>query len=230
MLPRTLALETVEVAIPAGEAVVRGVLTVAPGVRGLIVFAHGSGSGRHSPRNQYVARHLEEGGFATLLVDLLDDEETFYQDHVFDIPLLADRVVRVADWAATAPRTAGLPLGAFGASTGAAAALVVAAERPERFEAVVSRGGRPDLAQDALGDVKVPTLLIVGGDDEPVLRLNRWAARQLRCLRELVVIPGATHLFPEPGALDRVAHLAQLWFEHHLPVPEGSALASAESR
>ncbi|MFO0928373.1 MAG: dienelactone hydrolase family protein [Gemmataceae bacterium] len=225
MPSKSLAFECVEVAIPAGEAVVRGLLSVAEGVRGVVVFAHGSGSGQHSPRNQYIARQLESSGFATLLVDLLDREETFEQDHVFDIPLLADRVRRVAEWTAASPLTAGLPRGAFGASTGAAAALVAAAERPELFEAVVSRGGRPDLAQDALGQVGTPTLLIVGGDDDPVLRLNRWAARQLRCPRELVILPGVTHLFPEPGALDRVAHLAQLWFERHLPVAVGAVLA-----
>ena len=188
--------------------------------RGVVLFAHGSGSSRHSPRNRQVARLLHEGGLATLLVDLLTaDEEAADRSsgHLrFDIGLLAERLVAAADWLTRQPETRALGLGCFGASTGAAAALVAAAERPQAVSAVVSRGGRPDLAGPALPLVRCPTLLIVGGEDVAVIELNRRAYERLRCGKELVIVPGATHLFEEPGALDAVAGHARDWFERFL--------------
>jgi putative phosphoribosyl transferase len=181
-----------------------------------VVFAHGSGSSRHSPRNRFVASVLTDAGFATLLLDLLTAEEGEDRDNVFDIALLADRLSRAAEWVTCEPEMAGLPVGFFGASTGSAAALVAAASHPGRASAVVSRGGRPDLARDELPSVKAPTLLIVGGDDEPVLTWNRDALKRLTCPKELAVVPGATHLFEEPGALEQVAELARDWFARHL--------------
>jgi nucleotide-binding universal stress UspA family protein/pimeloyl-ACP methyl ester carboxylesterase len=205
-----------ELAIPAGGVIVRGTLRWSGKPRGVVVFAHGSGSSRHSPRNQFVARVLNGAGFATLLMDLLTEEEGEDREKVFDCALLADRLAGAAEWLAGQPETAGLPVGYFGASTGSAAALMAAASHPVRVSAVVSRGGRPDLARDDLPAVHAPTLLIVGGDDEPVLTWNRDALERLICPKELAVVPGATHLFEEPGALERVAELARDWFERHL--------------
>jgi len=193
-----------------------GILCLPRGARGIVLFAHGSGSGRNSPRNQFVARALNEGGLATLLLDLLDEYEAEDRDKVFDIELLANRLESAAGWLADQPAMRAMRLGYFGASTGAAAALVAAARQPDLVGAVVSRGGRPDLAYDLLPAVTAPTLLIVGGADETVQKLNERALRRLRCPKELVVVPGATHLFPEPGALDEVARLACAWFSKHL--------------
>lgn len=188
-----------------------GDLSVPSGASGVVVFAHGSGSSRHSPRNRYVAGILNEGSLATLLIDLLKADEQDV-DRRFDIPFLAGRLVAVTQWLREQPQVAGLKIGYFGASTGAAAALVAAAELPLTIHAVVSRGGRPDLAGEALERVKAPTLAIVGGNDPVVLELNRQALARMHCVKALQVIPGASHLFEEPGALDEVAKLAQAWF------------------
>src|SRR5262245_22008780 len=208
-----------DVTIPADDRTIRGILKRPGGATGVVVFAHGSGSGRFSPRNQYVAQVLEDAGLATLLVDLLEDDEANDRSKVFDIALLADRLQAAADWIAAQPQTHALRLGYFGASTGAGAALLAAARAPESVGAIVSRGGRPDLARDALPRVSAPTLLIVGGNDEVVLELNREAFDQLTCTRQLDVVPGASHLFPEPGALEEVARLARGWFLHYLTPP-----------
>ncbi len=205
-----------EVTIPTGRHALGGTLNWRGSPRGVVVFAHGSGSSRHSPRNRFVADTLLRGGFATLLLDLLTEEEAGDRDNVFDIALLASRVAVAVKWVAAEPETAGLPIGLFGASTGSAAALVAAATHPELVAAVVSRGGRPDLAWDDLLAVKAPTLLIVGGDDEPVLTLNRGAFDRLACPKELAVVPGATHLFEEVGTLEQVAELARIWFDRYL--------------
>jgi putative phosphoribosyl transferase len=183
--------------------------------RGIVLFAHGSGSSRLSPRNTFVAEELQRAGIATLLFDLLTEHEAAGRANVFDIPLLADRLSQVASWLDTVAAGRGLPVGFFGASTGAAAALVAAAGRRD-VRAVVSRGGRPDLAGDVLHKVTAPTLLIVGGKDPEVLTLNRAAYRQLRCERRLEVVPGATHLFEEPGTLEAVVALARTWFLQYL--------------
>jgi len=186
---------------------------------GLVIFAHGSGSGRNSPRNNYVAEGLGEAGFATLLFDLLTPEEEADRANVFDVPLLSDRLVSAIKWSAKDPRIKALPIGLFGASTGAAAALVAAAAtQNHRAGAIVSRGGRPDMAACAFQWVKAPTLLIVGGNDTQVLQLNREAYDKLACEKELMIVPGATHLFDEPGALDRVIDGAKDWFCRHLAV------------
>jgi pimeloyl-ACP methyl ester carboxylesterase len=218
------------VRIQIGPATLEGDLDIPDGARAVVLFAHGSGSSRNSPRNRYVARVLRDAGLATLLMDLLTgDEEAIDMEtgHLrFDIGLLAGRVVGATDWLARAPETAGFPVGYFGASTGAAAALVAAAERPERVGAVVSRGGRPDLAGEALPRVRAPTLLIVGGFDGPVIGLNRQALERLGSAeKQLVVIPGASHLFPEPGALEAVARLAADWLTRHLGQPANSQVA-----
>jgi putative phosphoribosyl transferase len=187
---------------------------------GLVMFAHGSGSSRFSSRNRAVAEYLEEHRFATLLLDLLTRPEEIVDvrtaQHRFDIEMLGRRVVQATDWAAQRDEIAGLPIGYFGASTGAAAALIGAATRPDRVQAVVSRGGRPDLAGDALSRVQAPTLLIVGGDDEPVIEMNRDAMRQMRGLVELEIVPGASHLFEERGTLEEVMRLAADWFARYL--------------
>jgi dienelactone hydrolase len=197
-----------------------GYITVPEGARGIVLFAHGSGSGRHSPRNQAVARTLREGGLGTLLFDLLTPEEEAVDRRNaklrFDIGLLATRLAEAAEWLERQPSLRDLKVGYFGSSTGGAAALVAAAEAPDRCGAVVSRGGRPDLAGPALPSVRAPTLLIVGGHDEPVLDLNRQALAQLRCEKRLEVVPGATHLFEEPGTLEKVSALATDWFEKFL--------------
>jgi putative phosphoribosyl transferase len=198
-----------------------GDLAVPDGARGIVVFAHGSGSSRLSPRNRAVARGLASGGFGTLLFDLLTSEEeredTRTGELRFDIALLGRRLTGAVDWLDASAR--GLPLGLFGASTGAAAALVTAAERAGQVRAVVSRGGRPDLAGAALGEVRAPVLLIVGGRDTQVLRLNEAARRELRAVSELTVVAGASHLFEEPGAIDQVTALAANWFTRHLALP-----------
>lgn len=208
------------VQVRAAGAVLHGDLKLPADAAGVVLFAHGSGSSRFSSRNRAVAAWLNEGGFATLLLDLLSDQEEAVDQQTgelrFDIPFLGERLVQVADWLAADPETRALPAGVFGASTGAAAALIAAAERPVQVLAIVSRGGRPDLAGRALGRVRAPTLLIVGGADETVLHLNRTAFRGLQCEKRLVIIPNATHLFPEPGALDEVARLALTWFLEHM--------------
>ncbi|MGY1706172.1 phosphoribosyltransferase family protein [Geodermatophilus sp. SYSU D00697] len=204
-----------EVAVPAGPAELAGSLSVPPDARGLVVFVHGSGSSRHSPRNRYVAGVLHEAGLGTLLFDLLTPAEEADRATVFDIPLLAARLGEVLAWVRRSPAVGGLPIGCFGASTGAAAALVAAAD-DDGVAAVVSRGGRPDLAGPRLADVRAPTLLVVGGADEQVLELNRQAATRLRCEHRLAVVPGATHLFEEPGTLQAAAELARDWFLAHL--------------
>jgi dienelactone hydrolase len=215
---KTATIEAVEV--PAGAATLKADLRVPPGAQGLVIFAHGSGSSRFSRRNRQVAEFLGARGFATLLLDLLTareeaiDEQT--AEYRFDIGRLGPRVSAAADWAATRPDVATLPIGCFGASTGAAAALIAAAERPAAIAAVVSRGGRPDLAGEALARVDAPTLLIVGGYDEPVIDLNREAMRQMHAHVQLEIVPGATHLFEEPGTLDQVADLAASWFAKYL--------------
>jgi putative phosphoribosyl transferase len=192
-----------------------GTLHVPWDAKALIVFAHGSGSSRLSPRNRAVAEGLNAHGFATLLFDLLTADEERDRANVFDIPLLADRLGDAVRWLGSQP-VGGLPLGLFGASTGAAAALVAAAIMPERVGAVVSRGGRPDLAGDALDRVRAPTLLVVGGADYGVIELNQQALARLGAPKTLEIVPGATHLFPEPGALEAVIALAAQWFERHL--------------
>lgn len=194
-----------------------GLLGVPPAAKGVVLFAHGSGSGRLSPRNNYVAQALRESGLATLLFDLLTVDEAEDRRNVFDIPLLAERLSLATAWVRQDPETAGLEIGYFGASTGAAAALVAAAGEGGRIGAVVSRGGRPDLAGSALAAVEAPTLLIVGGEDDVVLSLNRAALAQLRCEKHLAIVPGATHLFEEPGALEAVVEHARQWFLAHLP-------------
>ena len=204
------------VEVPAPGARLAGTLTVPPAARGVVVFAHGSGSGRFSPRNRAVAGVLVDAGLATLLMDLLTAEEEAEDARTarlrFDIPLLAERVVYAIDWLSAEAALSALPVGCFGASTGAAAALIAAAERPQRIAAVVSRGGRPDLAGDALPRVKTPTLLIVGGRDTEVIRLNQEAQSVLGGESHLEIVPEATHLFEEPGALEQVAVLAREWF------------------
>ncbi|MGW0818791.1 dienelactone hydrolase family protein [Streptomyces viridiviolaceus] len=208
------------VVVPSGQADLAGDLEIPPGARGLVLFAHGSGSSRLSPRNRAVAHELQRAGFGTLLMDLLTEQEdrvdAVTAEHRFDIALLARRLADAIDWSGQRPDTADLPVGLFGASTGAAAALVAAAERPGTVAAVVSRGGRPDLAGDALPLVRAPVLLIVGGNDETVLDLNREAAEALSAPHATHVVPGATHLFPEPGALAEVAAAAADWFGDHL--------------
>jgi len=198
-----------------------GDLTLPDEPDGVVLFAHGSGSSRLSPRNQFVARRLNDAGLATLLIDLLTPDEERLDDYTrelrFNIALLAVRLAACADWLGSNPATTDLPLGLFGASTGAAAALICAARQPDRVKSVVSRGGRPDLAGQALAQVHAPTLFIVGGRDDVVLDLNRRAQQQMTPGATLVVVPGATHLFEEPGALEEVARLATDWFAKSLP-------------
>ena len=209
-----------EVQVSAGPVTPEGNLGIPEGAEGVVLFAHGSGSGRHSPRNRYVAEELRRAGLATLLLDLLTPEEEeidLRTRHLrFDIGLLAERLVGATDWLARNTDTRDLNVGYFGASTGAGAALVAAAERPEEVGAVVSRGGRPDLAKTDLPRVVAPTLLIVGGDDVPVIGMNREALEQLRAEKKLEIVPEATHLFEEPGKLEEVARLAARWFTRYL--------------
>lgn len=219
------------VSIPDRGVLLEGRLDVPEHPIGVVVFAHGSGSSRHSPRNQHVARVLQDAGLATLLLDLLTPHEARDRRRVFDIALLARRLAAAVAWVGDGPETSGLPVGLFGASTGAAAALWAAAESELSIGAVVSRGGRPDLAGTRLGRVTAPTLLIVGGADPVVMRLNREAQAQLRCPSRLVVVEGATHLFEEPGTLDRAAGLARDWFVDRLGAsPRPSSDEPAESR
>jgi putative phosphoribosyl transferase len=213
------------VAIPTGEADLRGFLDVPHQPRGLVVFVHGSGSSRLSPRNQSVSAALNRRGFATLLFDLLTDVETRDRANVFDIPLLARRLTAVTEWAVRRPELWGLPVGYFGASTGAAAALVAAAHSDVPIDAIVARGGRPDLATGSLRSVRSPVLLVVGGDDEPTLHANVAAARQLLAPYRIEVVPGATHLFEEPGALESVSRQAGDWFERYLRQPAPATAA-----
>jgi putative phosphoribosyl transferase len=213
-----------EVSIPAGPIVVQGNLTVPENAAALVLFAHGSGSSRHSRRNQFVARALNWAGLATLLFDLLTAEEeevdVYTREHRFNIGLLAERLVYATRWAKQQPATRDLRVGYFGSSTGGGAALVAAAELPEDVVAVVSRGGRPDLAGEALPKVKAPTLLIVGGEDYVVIELNKRARAQMHCEVKLAIVPGATHLFEEPGTLEQVAELASDWFLLHATADE----------
>src|SRR5512132_1325029 len=209
-----------EVQIPAGRAVLSGNLTIAENPMALVLFAHGSGSSRFSPRNQFVARTLNRAGLGTLLFDLLTPEEEaldiYTREHRFNIGLLAERLVHATKWARQQEETRDLRIGYFGSSTGGAAALVAAAELPPDVRAVVSRGGRPDLASDALPKVQAPTVLLVGGNDHIVIELNEMARDQMRCEVRVEIIPGATHLFEEPGALEHVAKLASDWFVDYL--------------
>ena len=218
-MPTIETLVTNELQIPAGHVWLPADLVIPADAIGLVAFAHGSGSSRHSERNRFVAGQLHDAGIATLLADLLTKHEEEIDEangrYRFDIAMLANRVVEIIDWVANDKTLSRLPLGLFGASTGGAAALDAAADRPKSVRAVVSRGGRPDLASH-LTRVHAPTLLIVGGGDDVVLRLNQQALRTLACTRRLDVIPGATHLFEEPGCLERVATLARAWFEEYL--------------
>ena len=214
------AISEQSVQIPCQSRRLPGILRIPAVAQGAVIFAHGSGSGRFSPRNQFVARQLNEAGLATLLLDLLDEAEAEDRDKVFDIDLLARRLEGAANWLASREEVRGLRIGFFGASTGAAAALEAAARIPDEIGAVVSRGGRPDLAMGSLRLVGAPTLLIVGGDDDVVLALNEEAYHHLRCPKRIDVIPGATHLFPEPGALEEVARRARDWFLNYLS-PDG---------
>ena len=210
------------VEIRAGGVTLQGSLTIPERAPGIVVFVHGSGSSRLSPRNQYVAEVLQSAGLGTLLFDLLTREEeqidNISRELRFDIDMLARRTIAAADWLGQEPSSDGYPLGFFGASTGAAAGLIAAAERPEITKAVVSRGGRPDLARQALPAVRAPTLLIVGGLDEPVIDLNQQALAMMNpgVPKQLVIVPGATHLFEEPGTLEKVAQLARDWFVQYL--------------
>lgn len=208
------------VSVITDDVTLEGNLVIPYSAIGIVLFAHGSGSSRYSPRNRYVAEVLQQAGLATLLLDLLtleEEEIDLRTRHLrFDIGLLASRLVGATDWLLQNPDTQQLKIGYFGASTGAGAALVAAAKRGEVVKAIVSRGGRPDLAGSALPEVKAPTLLIVGGDDLPVIAINEDAIAQLHSIKRLEIVPGATHLFPEPGKLAAVAHLAREWFTHYL--------------
>jgi putative phosphoribosyl transferase len=206
--------------IPVGNVQVEGNLFLPIDAKGLVVFAHGSGSSRFSPRNQYVAKEFNKAVMGTLLFDLLtpseEEEDELTAEYRFNIPLLADRLVGITEWLRNDPSTQKLKLGYFGASTGAAAALIAAAKLPDEVSAVVSRGGRPDLAGDYLGQVRAPTLLLVGGWDEEVIELNKLAQSQMQNENKLVIIPAATHLFEEPGKLEEVAKISRDWFQRYL--------------
>ena len=214
------------VQILLGEADLVGDLGVPAHAKGFVMFAHGSGSSRLSPRNRFVAGALQDAGLATLLIDLLTVQEDYVDRQTmefrFNIELLAERLIGLTDWHNVHRDLSHLPLAYFGASTGSAAALIAAANRPERVRAIVSRGGRPDLAASALPHVQASTLLIVGGDDAAVIELNQQAFESLRCEKRLEVVPGATHLFEEPGALEQVAHLAADWYQQHMDKPSHS--------
>ncbi len=208
--------EKAEIEIPIGKIILNGTLNIPKNPKGIILFAHGSGSSRFSPRNRFVAEILQKAGFATLLMDLLTKKEEavdMLTGHLrFDIPFLAERLLAATAWLKTNSKIKHLSLGYFGSSTGAAAALIAAAKMPNDINAVVSRGGRADLAMDSLAKVKAPTLLIIGGDDEPVIGMNEAALKELRCEKKIEIVPGATHLFEEPGKLEEVAVLAAKWF------------------
>lgn len=223
-MPTTTPIIQNQVQIPAGHLRLPGELTIPAQALGLVAFAHGSGSSRFSIRNQAVARSLQRAGLGTLLFDLLTEAESLTRANVFDLPLLADRLLAATDWLEQQPEAANLRLGYFGASTGAGAALIAAARAGDRIHAVVSRGGRPDLARDWLPQVHAPTLLIVGSLDCDVLGLNQMALDQLRCRKRLVVVPGASHLFEEPGTMESVSRLACDWFCHHLHQPQPAAV------
>lgn len=211
---------TQTIQITGEQLTLEGLLSVPTNVPGMVIFAHGSGSGRFSPRNNFVARHLQQEGLATLLLDLLTEEEADDRRKVFDIDLLADRLLLAKGWSKEDFRTGHLKIGYFGASTGAGAALQAAAREPSNIKAVVSRGGRPDLAEPYLPSVTVPTLLIVGGHDEAVIEMNQAAYSLLTCEKKLIIVPGATHLFEEPGTLDQVAEHASKWFRRYLRSPD----------
>ena len=211
------------VRITKGNLALEGILGLPAIPRGVVLFAHGSGSGRFSPRNNFVARHLQQNGLATLLLDLLTPDEADDRRKVFDIDQLADRLLLAKAWLEQEPRTANMGIGYFGASTGAGAALQAAARDPSSIRAAVSRGGRPDLAEPYLASVKAPTLLIVGGDDQPVIEMNQAAYELLTCEKKLVIIPGATHLFEEPGTLELVANRACSWFQLYVQRDGGTA-------
>jgi putative phosphoribosyl transferase len=211
-----------QIAVSAGRVILPGTLGLPPSPRGMVIFAHGSGSGRFSPRNNAVAQSLQNAGLATLLIDLLTESESLNRRFVFDIDLLARRLVAATTWSRANTTTRSLPIGYFGASTGGGAAIV-AATMTDGIRAVVSRGGRPDLAGEALPQIRVPTLLIVGGEDEQVIELNREAMAPMAVEVQLVIVPGATHLFEEPGALEQVSELACSWFLTYLPVESPSA-------
>jgi putative phosphoribosyl transferase len=219
------------VLVQVDQAVLHGDIRVLPDAQGLVIFVHGSGSSRFSPRNRYVSNKLNQCGLATLLLDLLTEEEQKVDEETmeyrFDIPLLATRTIQVTQWAERQPALKGLPLGLFGASTGAAAALIAAATLKDEINAVVSRGGRPDLAEDALGRVMAPTLLIVGENDSVALGLNKHALAQMRCTAKLQVVPGATHLFEESGALEQAASAAADWFVNCMRKPDSANLQRA---
>lgn len=219
-----------EITIRSGHVRLDGYLGIPLSPHGMVVFAHGSGSGRFSPRNNFVARYLQQGRVGTLLIDLLTPDEAEDRRKVFDIDLLADRVLVARAWLEQDDRTKGLGIGYFGASTGAGAVLQAAARDPWSIQAVVSRGGRPDLAEAYLPSVTAPTLLIVGGDDVPVIEMNRAAYRLLACSKQLVIVPGASHLFEEPGTLEQVAEHALAWFQQHFYPPpyEGTGAQTKE--
>jgi dienelactone hydrolase len=221
------------VCVPIRDGSLNGDLTIPSGIGGLVIFAHGSGSSRHSPRNHYVARVLERRGLATLLIDLLTAEEEVFDSRTarlrFDIDMLGRRIIAIVDWLRDhAPGIAHLPIGLFGASTGGGAALVAAAQQPQAIAAVVSRGGRPDLAGAALGRVVAPTLLIVGGEDAAVIEMNRSAMTRMRASVRLEIVPGATHLFEEPGTLERVATMAADFFLEHVHRPASARRSAPE--
>jgi len=223
-----------EISIEAGAVTLDGTLAVPDRAVAIALFAHGSGSSRHSPRNRYVAQVLQSQGIGTLLFDLLTREEEAIDEISgelrFNIPFLATRLTDVTRWLIELPDLQRFYIGYFGASTGAAAALVAASKLPKAIGAVVSRGGRPDLAGSSLASVQAPTLLIVGGEDQPVIAMNQEALAQLRCEKKLVIVPGATHLFEEPGSLEEVSRLASEWFKQHLaaaPKPSGRISASS---
>ncbi len=224
-----------EVSIEAGKVTLQGTLGLPDRASGLVLFAHGSGSSRHSPRNRYVAQVLQSKGIGTLLFDLLTSREEAIDQYNaelrFDIPFLAKRLADATRWLLRQPDMHTFKIGYFGASTGAAAALVAAAELPDTIAAVVSRGGRPDLAEDSLTTVRAPTLLIVGGEDTPVITMNETALAQLRCAeKKLVIVPGATHLFEEPGTLEEVARLAADWFAQYLAAAAASKAGATSKR
>jgi dienelactone hydrolase len=223
------------VSVPADGVSLAGDLIIPAAARGLVLFAHGTGSSRHSPRNRFVAAELRKAGLATLLIDLLTEAEERVDERSagslrFDVGLLARRLRAASSWLLASPATADLPLGYFGASTGAAAALVAAAGPSGPVGAIVSRGGRPDLAGPALGSVRAPTLLIVGGSDDVVIPLNQRALEALQCEKRLEIVPGATHLFEETGALERVAELAAGWFREHLGARAARGRAGGSGR
>jgi len=223
-----------DLVIETREATLRAILAVPEKTRSIVLFAHGAGSSRHSPRNQHVAQKLQEAGLATLLLDLLTEDEEridMYTGRLrFDIPFLAGRLDAATGWVLANEQTSGLDVGYFGASTGAAAALVASIQRPEAVRAIVSRGGRPDLALNVLPEVKPPVLLIVGGKDTEVIEMNRQAAKRLTTEHDLVIVPGASHLFEEPGKLDVVADLARAWFAQHMRMPVEVHAASGGGR